>query len=40
MMVRWWRRLQGDTDFVEAPETRIIAIAERPAGVERAYIVD
>ena len=28
------------TFAVEGPETRIIAIADRPGGVESAYIVD
>jgi hypothetical protein len=39
-LVRYWRGVLGGTDFVEGPETRIIAIAERPGGVDRAYMVD
>ena len=34
--VRYWRGVLGGTDFVEGPETRIIAIAERPGEVDRA----
>ena len=35
-VVRYWSGVLGGTDFVEGPETRIIAIAERPGGVDRA----
>jgi len=35
-VVRYWRGVLGGTDFVEGPETRIIAIAERPGAVDRA----
>ena len=35
-VVRYWSGVLGGTDVVDGPETRIIAIAERPGGVDRA----